>query len=455
MELSAQKQALFERTPVARALATMAFPTIVSQIISLVYNMVDAFFIGRTGNAYMTAATTLTLTLTMLSVAFSNLFGVGGGSQIARLMGARRQEETRAVSAYCAAGAVALAAAYSAVMGLFLTPILRFLGASPATLGFARAYTILVIVVGAVPTILSLTLAHMLRNAGFAAKASIGLSGGGILNMLLDPLFMFVLLPPGQEVTGAALATLLSNAASCVYLLLACRRAALCLDVRRAREITGENRRAVFAVGVPSAILTGLFDLANICVNLLASGHGDLALAGMGIVMKVERLPNAVNLGVCQGMLPIVAYNYAAKNHARMRQTIRVARWWGLGISAVSILLFELCAAPVTRLFLSTKSGGDALATVAFAALFLRIRAVASPVQFLNYSSSYCLQALGRGRATMLHAVVRELVFYIPAMFLLDRLFGEIGLAAALPIGEGLGALFALWLVRRVTRETA
>ena len=112
-----------------------------------------------------------------------------------------------------------------------------------------------------------------------------------------------------------------------------------------------------------------------------------------------------------------------------------------------------ICAAPVTRLFLSTKSGGDALATVAFAALFLRIRAVASPVQFLNYSSSYCMQAMGNGRATMLHAIVRELVFYIPCQFIMNGLWGETGLACALPVGELCGALFALWLLHRNLRR--
>ena len=164
------KQQLFAETPVPRALRIMAVPTIISQLINLIYNMVDAFFIGRTGNSFMMAATSLTLTLIMMNVALSNLFGIGGGSLVARLMGIRREENARQVSALSVYGAAAIALLYSSLIGIFLDPLLRFLGASDATIGFARSYTLIVIVIGSLPSILSLTLAHLLRNAGFSVS---------------------------------------------------------------------------------------------------------------------------------------------------------------------------------------------------------------------------------------------------------------------------------------------
>ncbi len=460
MKNNVSKQALFAETPVPQALLAMAIPTIISQVINLIYNMVDAFFIGRTGNSYMMAATSLTLTMVMMSVALSNLFGVGGGSQVARLMGRGEEALARRVSAFSMYGAIAVAAVYSLLIGLFLDPVLAFLGASEATIGFARSYALIVIVAGSLPSILSMTLAHLLRNSGFSSQASIGLSMGGILNVILDPLFMFVLLPRGREVTGAALATMLSNVIACAYLLAAYRRASgaapLSMSLRGARALDGGQIRAVFRIGVPSAILTGLFDVANVCVNIIAAAHNDLVLAGMGIVMKVERLPNAINVGLCQGMLPIVAFNYASGDHRRMREVIGTARKAGLGVALACILLFEALAGQLARAFLSTSAGGDvesALLTVGYATLFLRIRCVASPVQFINYHTSFCMQAMGNGRETMLHAFVRELVFYIPFMFLLDRLFGEVGLASALPVGEACGAAFALLLLRRTLQK--
>ena len=451
------KDELFSKAPVLQALAAMAVPTIISQLINLIYNMVDAFFIGRTGNSYMMAATTITLTMVMLNVAFSNLFGVGGGSLVARLMGRKEHGSARKVSAFSAYGAMLLAITYSILVGLFLNPVLRLLGASDATIGFARQYALIVIVLGSLPSILSLTLAHLLRNAGHSVKASMGLSMGGVLNMVLDPLFMFVILPRGQEVAGAAIATTLSNVIACVYLLQAYIKASseapLSLNPGDALSLPKHYIRSIFSVGVPSAMLTGLFDLANICLNVLSAAHSDLVLAAMGIVMKVERLPNAINVGLSQGMMPIVAYNYASQNHERMHEVIRKTRYIGLGFAAGSILIFEIFAGPVSRAFLST-SGNDAqtaLQTVAFAAAFLRIRCLASPVQFINYNTSFCMQGMGKGKATLLHATVRQLVFYIPIMFIMDRAFGTTGLASALVISESISAAFALWLMRRVT----
>ena len=449
------KDEMFANAPVLEALAVMAVPTIISQLINLIYNMVDAFFIGRTGNSYMMAATTITLTMVMLNVAFSNLFGVGGGSLVARLMGRREPGYARQVSAFSVYGAITLAVTYSVLVGVFLDPVLRLLGASDATIGFARQYALIVIVLGSLPSILSLTLAHLLRNAGYSGQASLGLSMGGVLNMALDPLFMFVLLPRGQEVVGAAIATTLSNVIACLYLLIAVKKATaeapLSMRLRDAIGLEKHFVRDIFSVGVPSAMLTGMFDLANICLNVISAAHSDLVLAAMGIVMKVERLPNAINVGLSQGMMPIVAYNYASGNEERMNEVIRKTRYIGLAFAGASVVLFEIFAGPVSRAFLST-SGSDAeiaMQTVAFASTFLRLRCLASPVQFINYNTSFCMQGMGKGKATLLHATVRQLGFYIPIMFLMDRLWGTTGLASALVISEALSAVFALWLLRR------
>ncbi len=459
------KKEIFETLPIPKALAKMAIPTIISQLVNLIYNMVDAFFIGRTGNSYMMAATTVALTLMMLNVAFANLFGIGGGSLVSRLLGRGDVEGAKSTSSFSCYGAIATAVLYSTVIGLFSDPILRFLGASDATVGFASRYSFYVIVIGSLPTLLSLTLAHLLRNAGYSARTSFGLSLGGILNIALDPLFMFVILPPGNEVVGAAIATLISNTTGLIYLLIAygtaSRTAPLSLSPKLASKIGKNNLKQLFFVGIPSALLTALFDVASICVNILASAHNDLVLAGMGIVMKVERIPNAINIGLCQGMLPIVAYNYSSGNRKRMNGAITTARIFGLIVSAVCILLLEIFARPVSGVFLSTSAGNaeTAVATVSLAASYLRVRCLASPVQFINYHTSFCMQAMGKGKETLIHAAVRELLFYIPLMFLLDRLFGDMGLASALPVGEALGAVFALVLftfaVQRTTDKNA
>lgn len=459
MENNSKKE-LFETMPAGRALASMAIPTIISQLINLIYNVVDTFFIGRTGNAYMVASVTLAFTIFMMTIAFSNLFGIGGGSLIARLNGRGEHMHARKVSAMSFWCAIGIALAYSLLIFLFMDPLLNLLGASKETLGYAKQYIWLVVIAGNLPVILSTTVAHLLRNTGYARQASMGLSGGGILNIILDPLFMFVLLPDGWEVFGAALATLISNIAACIYLLFMMKKVArsggLCMDIREIRGIRRQDVKGLFAVGIPSAILTGLFDVANIFLNALMAGHGDLQLAAIGIVMKAERLPNAINVGICQGMLPIVAYNFSSGNRKRMQSVIRTARTTGLLISAASLVLFEIFAAPIVRVFLSTGAGNvqRSVETIGFAVLFLRFRCLVSPAQFMNYHTSFCLQAMGNGRDTLLHACVRELVFYIPFMFLLNSLFGQNGLASALLPGEICGAVFAVILLRRWLKKT-
>lgn len=457
--MNSSKKELFESMPVPRALAKLAVPTIISQLISLIYNIVDTFFIGRTGNSYMMAAVTLAFTLFVMTTAFSNLFGIGGGSLIARLSGVYDEKNARKVAALSVYGAIGSALIYSAVVGIFMSPILNLLGASTDTIGFAKQYLYLVVVAGNLPVILSVTLAHLLRNVGYSRQASLGLSGGGILNIILDPIFMFVVFPKGMEVFGAALATLIANIISCIYLLTVVKKvskkAPLSISLKEIKGIRKEDVNSLFSVGVPSAALTGLFDIANIFLNALMAAHGDLELAAIGIVMKAERLPNAINLGICQGMLPIVAYNYTSGNHKRMQSTVKMARISGLFVCIVCIAMFQLLASPIVHVFMSTTAGDaeSALITVELAVIFLRIRCLASPFQFINYHSSFCLQAMGDGRDTLIHSCVRELVFYIPFMYLFNSMFGKFGLVGSVIAGEGCGALFALLILKLCTKK--
>jgi len=453
--IAAKKQELFETMSVPKAIATMAVPTIISQVINLIYNMADTFYIGMTGDAYKTAAVTLAFTIFMMTISFSNLFGIGGGSLMARLIGSGRSGAAKRVCSFSFYCSIAIALVYSLFIGVLLDPVLYMLGASAATINFARQYVWLVVILGNVPVILSMTCAHLLRNVGYSKQASIGLSGGGILNIILDPIFMFMIFPKGMEVFGAALATLLSNIVSCVYLIYVMKKvsasAPLSLRLGDAKHISADEIKKLFAVGIPSAVLTGLFDVANIFLNSFMAAHGDLQLAAIGIVMKAERLPNAINIGICQGMLPLIAYNYSSGNWKRMNEIASSSRLYGMVVSILSCVLFEIFAPQIVHVFLSTSVGNvaNSMITIGFAAVFLRMRCVASVSQFLNYSTSYTMQALGDGRGTLVHAVVRELVFYIPFMYVMNRIFGVYGLVMALLVGETCGFFFALFLLDR------
>lgn len=450
---------LFENYPVPKALITMAVPTIVSQLINLIYNVVDAFFIGRTGNPYMVAATTICLTIFMFTVAFSNIFGIGGGSLVSRLIGIKEEEKARQVSAFSFYGAILIALAYSLFILLVRDRLLFALGASESTIKYARQYIMIVVVLGNLPTILGAATAHLLRNAGYSKQASLGLSMGGLLNIALDPLFMFVLLPEGYEVIGAAVATMLANTISCTYLVITANKvskeAPISIKLKNALKISKQETKKVFSVGLPSGSLNALYDIANIVLNMLAAGHGDLAVAAVGIAMKVERLPNAVNVGICQGMLPIVAYNYSAGNFKRMKKTLNTARLWGSAFCLCTVVFYELMAGRIVSLFLnSSNATSGVMQTLAYAAVFLRIRTIGTTLQFFNYHPSFSLQAIGNGPGTLLHALVREFVFHIPAMIIMNRFFGIYGLVSGILIGEALGGILANIILNRSLKDT-
>lgn len=415
---------LFERAPVPKALATMALPTIASQLVTLVYNIADTWFIGRTRNPYMVAASSLVLTVFLLATALSNLFGVGGGSLTVRLLGRRETDEAERVASYSLTMAAFCALAYSLLCLATMDPLLRLLGASDNTIGYARQYLLFVSVIGGVPTVLSVTMGSMLRNVGFSREAGLGLSMGGLLNIALDPLFMFVLLPDGYQVMGAGLATMLSNVVTLCYFVTVYRRvgAVSVLKLpRRVERIRRESARSLYAVGVPAGLSLFLFDLTNIVINRLSASHGDVELAAMGIVQKVERLPLNTGIGICLGMVPLVAYNYAAKNEARMKAFFAAGRFAGLAFSLLCVVLYRVFAADIIRAFIADAE------TVRLGTQFLRARCFATPLMFLSFHMVHFMQAVGQGRVSFRLAAIRQLALNIPLLFLLNRLFGMSG----------------------------
>ena len=416
---------IFESWPIPKALTELALPMIFGQLIILVYNLADTFFIGRTNNPLMVAGISLLLPVFNISITFANLFGIGGGTLISRLMGAGRDDEAKTVSAFSFYMTVLSAGIFSLTMFVFMDSVLRMLGASNDTLPFARQYTFCVIVLGAIPTILSMTLSNFLRSTGYAKQAGFGVSMGGIINIFLDPLFMFVLLPKGYEVLGAGIATMLSNVIICSYFLIVIYRLRgnniLSLSLRNVIP-SRKNAYSIFAVGVPAAIAVTLFDITYIIIDKLASGYGDIPLAAVGIVLKAERLPLNVGIGLCQGMMPLAAYNYSAGNFRRMREVVNYSRFVGLVIGFAAVAVYEVCAPYIMRMFIADGQ------TVELGTHFLRARALATPFMFMCFHLVNFFQAVGHGGKALALGSARWVVFNIPLLFVMNWIFGMYGI---------------------------
>ena len=415
-----ENKALFSTMPIPKALATLAIPTIVSQLITMIYNLADTFFIGSTDNHEMVAAASVSFVLFFVINALANLFGVGGGSLISRLMGRGEDAHAKSVCAFSFWGTVIVSVIYSLCALIFMDPILRLVGASDATLPYARDYTFWVVVVGGVPTTLAVMMSHILRSEGYANHASIGLGLGGILNIALDPLFMFVILEPGKEVLGAGIATMISNIVALVYFTIvffALRKRALISvsprDAAQGVRYTGE----VLKVGFPSALGTMLACLSNVCINNLVSSYGDYAMAAVGIVKKIDMLPLNVGMGLCQGMMPLVAFNYASGDYKRMRETTTCARIAGMGFALLCVLFFEIFSADIVRIFI------DDAHTVELGSAFLKIACLATPLMVANIQYSYTFQAMGRGKESLILSACRQGLVNIPLLFIMNYLF--------------------------------
>lgn len=416
---------IFETRPVPSALAKMAVPTIVSQLITLIYNIADTWFIGQTNNPYMVAASSLVLTIFLMETALSNLFGVGGGSLVVRLMGRKDEEEAKKVASLSLVMAAGASLAFSLLCLIFMNSLLRMLGASDNTIGYARQYLAFVVVIGGLPTVLSNTMSAMVRNIGCSKEAGFGLGMGGVLNVILDPLFMFVILPDGYQVMGAAIATMLSNLITMIYFILVYQKMkgnTVLSMPRRIEKIRGESYRSLFSVGIPAALSLVLFDLTNVVINRLAAGHGDIELAAMGIVLKVERLPLNIGIGICLGMTPLVAYNYASGNHKRMKDFFNAARLTGLIVSILCVIFYRVFAAYIIRAFISDAD------TVRFGTEFLQSRCFATPFMFLSFHMVHFMQAVDRGKISLQLAVIRQICLNIPILFLMNAVFGMSGI---------------------------
>lgn len=450
--MQTEKNEVFETMRPSKALAVMALPTVASQMIILLYNLADTWFIGRTDDPYMMAASSLGLTVYLAAAALANVFGTGGGSLMARLIGEKNNADARKVTAYSIAAAVLAAFVFSLAVLVLMEPMLALFGASDDTLAYARQYVLMTAVLGGIPTVLSMCMPQLLRNVGYSREAGIGVGLGSLLNVALDPLFMFVLLPRGQEVLGAGLATMLSNVVSAAYFIIIFRKLkdkTVLVLPRRLEKLDAARKKSLYSVGVPAAVAIFLFDLVTIVTNRLTAAYGDIPLAAMGIVLKLERIPLNICLGVCLGMVPLIAYNYGAKNRERMEQILSLSRWAVLGFSCVCAVLFRLFARPVVGAFIAEEE------TVMWGATFLRGRCFALPFMMVGYHIVNYMNAVDRGKYAFALSLIRHIALIIPVMLAMNRIWGLAGLVWSQLAADLINAAVACFVFRRVDRSVA
>ena len=433
--LKERERALFEDSKVTAAVLKLAFPTVVGQVILVIYNMADTFFVGLTERDADLAAVTVCMPAFMFLSAIANLFGVGGSAAIARALGEGREDRAARASAFAFYGTLAVTLTYSALAFLFRDRFVDLLGGTDHRVhGAAVSYLVITVCLGGVGTALCSLFAHLIRAEGRAVHASAGIALGGVLNIVLDPLFMFVILPRGSEVPGAAVATALSNLASLLYfaiLLLSLKKRSH-LSFRFGKRILADGvPREIFTTGVPACVMTLFENISYAVLDKLMSIEGLPMQTGIGVAKKVNMLAHSVVRGIAQGSLPLIAYNFAAGNRKRTRDSLMVAQAAAVGAALICTVLCLIFAHPLVGVFL-----GRGIASHEFGMIFLRILCVGAPFSACAYTFISFFQAVGEGKTSFFLAVLRKGLVDIPLMFLLGRIFPIFGIVWATPAAD-------------------
>lgn len=440
---------LFEETPIPKAVATLAVPTILSSLVMVLYNLADTYFVGMLNDPIQNAAVTLAAPVMLAFNAVNNLFGVGSSSMMSRALGRRDYDTVAKSSTFGFWCAILSGLAFSLLCTLFKGPLLGLLGADATTRTATEAYMFWTVTCGAAPAILNVVMAYMVRSEGSAMHASIGTMSGCFLNIILDPIFI---MPWGLNMgaAGAGLATFLSNCFACLYfmvLLFVKRgRTYVCIDPRKLSfesSIVG----GVCMVGIPAAIQNLLNVTGMTILNNFTSSYGANAVAAMGIAQKINQVPFYIANGLSQGIMPLISYNYASDNIKRMKHTLTFAAKISVtGLVLVSIA-YSFFAGDLITMFMDNPE------IVEMGSRFLRGFCLALPFLCVDFLAVGVFQASGLGRNALVFAILRKIVLEIPALFILNHFFPLYGLAYAQFTAELVLSIAAVIILVKLFRK--
>ncbi len=440
---------LFEQASVPRAVASMAVPTIISSLVMVIYNLADTYFVGMLNDPVQNAAVTLSAPVLLAFNAVNNLFGVGTSSMMSRALGRKEYDTVRRASAFGFYCTVFCSILFSLIYMTAKGPLLVLLGTDADTLTATGEYMKWTVACGAVPAILNVVMAYMVRSEGCTMHASIGTMSGCILNILLDPVFI---LPQGLDMgaSGAGAATFISNCAACLYffVLLFIKRGKtyVCINPRMFR-FSRAVAKEICGVGIP-ALIQNLLNVTGMTVlNNFTSGYGSAAVAAMGISQKIDMVPMNIVFGFSQGVMPLISYNYASGNRKRMKETVVFSAKLTVSSLVVIAACFFLGAGFWMRLFIRNEE------IIAYGTHFLRGLCLALPFFNLDVLAIGVFQAVGMGRKSFFFAILRKIIMEIPAIYLLNKFVPLYGMAYAQLVTEVILAVAAVVVLRRMLGE--
>lgn len=430
----------FEQNSTWKVIFALAFPTMIGQLGTILYNMADTYFIGQVNDVNQVAAISVTMPVFLVLMSLGALFGIGGASYISRMMGCKNEREMKKASAYTFYILLACGLVFTMLGITFINPILSIIGCDADTWNYSHDY-LFIIMMGAIAIMISNAFAFTLRSVGETKKAMYGLVIGSLLNIVLDPICILYI---QMGVKGAAIATVFSNVVtSMLYIYFIQKNAHLSLHLKDASFAMPLQKEIIY-IGIPGSLVTILLSFSNILLNNYCVLYGNAAVAAMGIVSKINLFPIQLTVGLGQGIQPLIGYCVGAKKKDKLKETMKDANIISLCLGVIFVLIFILMKSMFIQMFIDNKE------VIRSGELFLMIASISTPVLGGIFIFSTFFQSSGLVKPSLFVSIARQGLFYIPMIFFGNHFFGIEGVIMAQPISDILCFIVCIRLYAKI-----
>ncbi len=437
---------LMSKAPVTEAILKLSLPVVMGMMVQVFYNLVDTFFIGRLGDPNQLAAANLTTPIFMMMMAIAGIVGTGAASYISRSLGSKDYDTANQTLSLSILIIGVLAAIVTIAGMIFLSPLVRSLGASPEVYPYAKDYG-LYLFIGSIFIMSNYAIGQLLRSEGAAMPSITGMMIGTVLNIVLDPIFIFVF---GMGVKGAAIATVIGNAAGVLYYIYYYKTGKTLVKFEiSAIKFKASIIKEIFGIGLPASLSQLLMSVAMIISNNIAAGYGDVVVAGIGVSFKIMTIGTFVFMGFAAGCQPLTGFNYGAGNYSRVNEILVKGLLLTTGIGAVLSLAFGIFARPLIGVFASDMpqvidKGVQILNAMKWSLIVLGGQMLANTT----------IQAFGKAKAALFLSILRQGVFFIPSLFILNAAWGFQGFIYAQPTADVLTTSVAILVLYNIVKNT-
>ncbi len=441
-----QDNSLMSSMKVSKAVAKMAIPSVISSLVTVVYNMADTFFVGQTGDPLQVAAVSLTNPIFILLMAFANMFGMGGSAVASMALGEHNEKRVKNASAFMTYASLVVGIIVMAVLLIFMKPVLTLFGADAQTYDFARGY-VLHISYGAPFVIWSAAASFIVRAEGSSKEAMIGSMIGTVSNIVLDPIFISVF---GMGAAGAAIATTIGNILASLYFVwYFLKKSTNFSIIPKDFKISDGVMTRICATGFPTAIFSVLMSVSTIVLNQILVAYGNAPVAAFGVVFKANMFITFLQLGLANGVQPLLGYNYGSGDTKRFHAVEMFTKKCCVIVGALATLLFFVLRIQIITMFINDTD------VIYYGVKMLTAYMLSGPVIGILFVNMNCMQSTNRPLPATILSILRQGALLIPLFYILNLAFGINGVFFAQAVTDYVAIILSVIIWMRAKKQMA